>query len=191
MKVLGVVCSPRKGGNTEILVREALEAAREGGSETELFLIADNNIAPCDGCTSCEKTGACKIDDDMQKLYRQLESADGLILGTPVYFYTLNAQAKAIMDRTYALAVGRKLRGKVAAAIVAVGKMGAGQALSTLYQFFVAHRMLIAGGGVGFGTKKGEVRRGVGGSHSPMTALEEAQAVGRSVVRMLQGRGSK
>ena len=83
MKVLGIVCSPRKGGNTEILVREALEGAGEVGGETELILVADKNIAPCDACDTCRETGVCRIKDDMQPIYQQLDQADGIILGTP------------------------------------------------------------------------------------------------------------
>ena len=103
MKVLGIVCSPRKGGNTEILVKEALEAARQAGADTELVLVADRNISPCDGCGTCEENGVCKIKDDMQDIYKQLEIASGVILGTPVYFMNVSAQAKAIIDRTYGL----------------------------------------------------------------------------------------
>ena len=185
MKILGIVCSPRKGGNTEILVTEALEAAREAGGETELVLVADKNIAPCDGCGSCRETGACKIKDDMQAIYEQLEQADGIILGTPVYFLNVSAQAKAVMDRTYAFLWSGKLRGKVAAAIVAARRLGAGQVRSLLYPFFTVHRMIVAGGGVGYGVEKGDVRQGVGGSPT-LTALEEARAVGRNVVRMVE-----
>ena len=85
MKVLGIVCSPRKRGNTEIMVEEALAATREAGAETELVLIADKNITPCDACGSCRETGFCRIKDDMQPIYQQLEAADAIILGTPVY----------------------------------------------------------------------------------------------------------
>lgn len=185
MRILGIVCSPRKGGNTEILVTEALAAAREAGGETELVLVADKNIAACDGCGACRETGICKVKDDMQTIYEQLERADGVILGTPVYFLNVTAQAKAVMDRTYALLWGRKLRGKVAAAIVAARRLGAGQVLSILYPFFAVHRMIIAGGGVGYGVEKGDVREGVGGSPT-LSALEEARAVGRNVVRMAE-----
>ena len=185
MRVLGIVCSPRKGGNTEILVREALEAVREAGGETELILVADMNIAPCDGCGACDEDGTCRIEDDMQTVYQQLELADGVIFGTPVYFLNVSAQAKAVMDRTYAFLRGGKLRGKVAAAIVAARRVGAGQVLGLLYPYFTVQRMVIAGGGIGYGRGKGEVRQGVGGSPS-LSAVEEARAVGRNVVRMVK-----
>jgi len=185
VKIIGIVCSPRKNGNTEILMNEALASAREAGCETEMILVADKNIAPCDGCGACSKESVCRIDDDMQAIYEQLELADGIILGTPVYFINVSAQAKAIMDRTYAVLYSRKLRGKVAAALVAVRRVGAGQVLSLLYSFFTVHRMVIAGGGIGYGLAKGDVRQGPGGS-PVYTALEEARAVGRSVVKMLE-----
>lgn len=185
MRVLGIVCSPRKDGNTEILVREALETVRKAGGETELILVADKNISPCDGCGACLNNGICKINDDMQLIYEQLELADGVILGTPAYFMNVTAQAKALMDRIYAILRVGKLRGKVAGAIVAARRVGAGQVLSLLYNYFVVHRMIIAAGGIGYGMEKGDVMEGVGGSYT-LTALEEAQAVGKSVVRMLQ-----
>ena len=185
MKVLGIVCSPRKEGNTEILVREALQAAKEAGAETELVLVADKNIGPCDGCLVCSESGECIVDDDMQELYEQLLAADGLIFGTPVYFINVTAQAKAIIDRSFAFLRTGKLRGKVAAAMVAARRVGAGQVLGLLYTWFAAQRMMVAGGGIGYGRDKGEVREGPGGAPGG-TALGEAAAVGRNVVRMVK-----
>ena len=192
MRILGICCSPRKGGNTEILLREALEGAREAGCETELILVAGKKIAPCDGCNSCSETGMCKIKDDMEHVYDEMEKADGIILGTPVYFINVSAQAKAVIDRTYVFLQNRKLRGKVAAALVATRRLGVGQVLSLLYSFFNVHRMVIAGGGAGYGAEKGEVRQGVGISPG-ITALGEAKAVGKSVVRLAEqlARGKK
>lgn len=185
MRVLGIVGSPRKGGNTEIMMKEALEGAGEAGAETELVLLADKNIAPCDGCGACGKNGICKIKDDMQAIYQQLELADGVIFGTPVYFLNVSAQAKAVIDRTYALVRVRGLRGKVAAALVVARRVGAGQVLSLLYSYFMVQRMVIAGGGIGYGREEGDVREGVGGSPN-LSALQEARAVGRNVVWMLE-----
>lgn len=185
MKIVGIVCSPRKGGNTEILVTEALEAARQAGSETELVLVAGKNIAPCDGCGACSKSGLCRIEDDMQDIYRSFEEADGIILGTPSYFNNVSAQAKAVIDRTYVSLIHGKLRGKVAAALVAARRIGGGQILSLLYSYFTVQGMMIAGGGIGYGREKGDVREGPGGS-PVFTAIEEAQAVGRRVVKTIE-----
>ena len=102
MRVLGIVCSPREQGNTEIMVREALSAASELGAETEVALVAGKTIAPCDACDGCRKTGDCRIEDDMQPIYEQMDRANALVFGTPVYLLNVTAQAKIIMDRTYA-----------------------------------------------------------------------------------------
>ena len=185
MKILGIVGSPRKEGNTEIMVKEALEAAREAGAETEMFLVADNDISPCDGCMACMGGDGCVLDDDMQTLYEKLEHADGIIFGTPVYFINVTAQAKAIIDRTLVTLINGKLKGKVAAAIVTARRVGAGQVLGLLYTWFAAQRMITAGGGIGYGREKGEVKEGPGGS--PMlSALEEARSIGRNVVSMVK-----
>ena len=86
MKITGIVCSPRKGGNTEILVAQALHASREKGAETEMILTADKQISPCDACDGCLGNGICVVEDDMQEIYQKFETADGIIFGTPVYF---------------------------------------------------------------------------------------------------------
>lgn len=185
MKVLGIVCSARKGGNTEILVKEALASAQKAGAETELFSVIKKNIAPCDGCGSCLKTGDCHIQDDMQSLYQQMEAADAIIFGSPVYFGSVSAQAKAIMDRTFALLMNMKLKGKVGAPILAVRRVGAGQTRNLLYGFFMVHGMLPSRGAIGYGREKGEVKDGVGGSPG-MSAMEEAKKVGTDTVEMVR-----
>jgi len=179
MKVVGIACSPRKGGNTEILVREALGAVQELGGETEFITVSGKTINPCDGCRTCVDKGVCRINDDMQEIYQQLLQSDGIILGTPVYFINVSAQAKAVMDRTYALYLHGKLRGKVAGAIVVARRVGAGQVLSLLYLYFIANRMRVAGGGIGYGQEKGDVK-------GDASALEEARNLGRAVVSLYQ-----
>lgn len=189
MKVLGIVGSPRKGGNTEILVKEALTAAREAGAQTELVSVVGKNIAGCDGCSSCHRTGTCHIKDDMQSIYGQLESADAIIFGSPVYFGSVSAQAKAIMDRTFKYLEDpknpRKLRGKVAAPILAARRVGAGQTRTLLYGFFTGHGMVPVRGAIGYGRAKGDVKTGAGGGRD-LSALEEARITGREVVEMVQ-----
>ncbi len=185
MKVLGIVCSPRQGGNTEILVEEALKAAREAGAETELVLVADKNIAPCDACASCQDTGVCWIKDDMQPIYQQLEAADAIIFGTPVYFGNLSAQAKAIIDRTYSLRGQKKLNEKVATSVVTAGRIGAGQVRNFLLGFFVGQRMIPVQGVIGYGGAKGAVRQGTSGAQG-VSALDQAKELGRNIVQMVK-----
>ena len=184
MKVIGLVCSPRKSGNTEILVREALGAVRKAGGETELIRVADKKISGCQGCGSCHSTGVCRIKDDMQGIYEALDSADGLIFGSPAYFCSVSSQAKAVLDRTYCMLLTKRLRNKIAAAVIATHRIGGSQALTYLDFFFSNQRMLIAGGVIGFGLNKGDVRKGVGAWRN--SALEEARSVGKSVARMIQ-----
>ncbi len=184
MKVVGLVCSPRKGGNTEILVRAALRAAKEAGADTELITVAGMKLSGCQGCESCLTTGECRVKDDMQTIHEAFVNADGIIFGTPVYFANVSSQAKAVMDRTYCMLFTKKLRNKVAAPVVATHRIGGAQVLSLLDFFFTNQRMLLAGGVIGYGWAKGEVRNGPG-AWGP-SALEEAGAVGRSVVRLIR-----
>lgn len=182
MKVVGIVCSSRIGGNTEILVREALAGARSKGADAELVLVAGKTINPCDGCDVCIKNGVCRINDDMKEIYEKILNSDGIIFGTPAYFMNVSGQAKIIIDRTYSLAHERKLRGKVGGVVIAADRE-AGVTLSNLYSFFIIHRMLVAGGTIGHGRKKGEVKEGVGLYGK---AIREANAVGRNVVRLIK-----
>ena len=104
MKVVGVCGSPRKG-NTEWMLRKLLERAAEAGADTELILLREKDIKGCDGCLGCEaggkaRRGICRIHDDMQQIYPKLIEADGLALGTPVYFEMLSGLLKNFMDRT-------------------------------------------------------------------------------------------
>jgi len=172
MKVLGIVCSPRLHGNTEILVRESLAKAREEGAEIELVTLAGKTISPCDGCESCRKTKKCHIKDDMQDIYTKLLDADGIIFGTPVYFWTVTAQAKALIDRTFVFPREEgKLEGK-AAAVVAVGeRQGTTGAFAVFSGFFNLKKMIMIGSASGFGDKKGEVKNDTRG-------ITDARALG-------------
>ncbi len=185
MKVLGIVGSPRKGGNTEIMVEEALASAREAGAETDIFLVHNKTINGCDGCHSCFKTGSCKIKDDMQDLYKKMEWADGIIFGSPVYFNYVTAQAKAIIDRTFCYLGNRKLEGKAAASVLALRKIGGGQTRVQLYGWFIVQGMLPVMGAIGYGREKGDVKKGEGAGIGK-TAMEEARATGKDVVEMVK-----
>ncbi|MFH1560368.1 MAG: flavodoxin family protein [Chloroflexota bacterium] len=185
MKVLGIVCSARKGGNTEILVKEALASAEEAGAQTELVSVVGKHIGGCDGCGSCRNTGVCHIQDDMQSLYQQLETADAIVFGSPVYFGSVSAQAKAIMDRTYLFLGDRRLNGKPAAPVLAVRRVGAGQTRNLLYGYFMSHGMVPVRGAIGYGRERGDVKQGVGGAQG-LSASEEARTVGTDLVQMVR-----
>jgi multimeric flavodoxin WrbA len=103
MKVLGIYGSPRKGGNSDQLLDKALEGARSAGAETKAIYARDLKMGGCLECGGCDKTGKCVVEDDMQSVYPLLEEADVIFLATPVFFYGVPAQAKALIDRTQAL----------------------------------------------------------------------------------------
>jgi multimeric flavodoxin WrbA len=145
MKILGLSCSPRQQGSTVTLLSQALAGARSEGAQVEMFSVANRDIKPCDACRACTKTGECIVKDDMQPLYGKLLEADGIIFGTPVYFYGMTAQAKAIIDRTISMNRPEKnLANKVGGVIVTAGSMGIVDALKDLYFYMVTRQMLPA-----------------------------------------------
>lgn len=97
---IGIACSPRRGGNTYLLLEQALEGAARGGAQTELVTLSDYNFRPCQGCNACSRDGECILKDDMQQIYQKLLAADRLILAAPIFSMNLNAQAKALIDRS-------------------------------------------------------------------------------------------
>jgi multimeric flavodoxin WrbA len=103
MKVIGVVGSPRRGEATDTLVREVLAGAEEAGAEVEVYHLHDMEVLPCRACMDCKTGDACSQQDDMQQLYGALHECDGVVIGTPIYFYNMSAQLKAFTDRLFAL----------------------------------------------------------------------------------------
>jgi multimeric flavodoxin WrbA len=99
MKVVAFQGSPRIDGNTEILLNEAVRAVKEQGHKVRIFKLNHMNIKPCQDCSGCDKTGICIINDDMKKVYQAIREADRIILASPIFFFGLSAQAKAMVDR--------------------------------------------------------------------------------------------
>ena len=95
--------SPRKGGNTDILLEEFLRGCQEQGASCERIRVTRLQVGGCKGCDGCEKTGRCVVEDDMQAVYEALERSDRIVMAAPIYFYNVPAQAKAVIDRTQAL----------------------------------------------------------------------------------------
>jgi multimeric flavodoxin WrbA len=100
-RVLGIVGSPRRGGNTEILVDEVLRGAEEAGAQVEKVILSKLDIRPCRGCNACKKAGKCTQQDDMHALLEQMKRSQVWVLGTPIYWWGPTAQIKAFLDRWY------------------------------------------------------------------------------------------
>ncbi|MBK5254098.1 MAG: flavodoxin family protein [Peptostreptococcaceae bacterium] len=101
MKILGIVGSARKRGNTDTLIDKVLEGAEKQGAEIKKIYLADYDFKGCISCEGCQKEYKCIIKDDMQKIYKLLDEADGLVLGSPTYFYNVNGLTKNFLDRLY------------------------------------------------------------------------------------------
>lgn len=102
MKVLGIYGSPRRKGNSEILLDKALEGAQSVGADITKIYARNLKMVGCLECGGCDETGKCVVKDDMQGVYPLLESADAIILSTPIFFYSVTSQAKALIDRCQA-----------------------------------------------------------------------------------------
>ena len=103
MKVVGIYGSPRKGGNSDQLLDKALEGARSAGAEVQKIYVRDLKMSGCIECGGCDKTGQCVVKDDMQGVYPLLEEADVIFLASPIFFYSVTAQVKALIDRGQAM----------------------------------------------------------------------------------------
>ena len=110
MKVLGIYGSPRKEGNSDLLLDQALEGARSAGAEVSSIYVRDLTFSGCIECGGCGKTGVCVLKDDMQPLYPKIKEAEVIILATPIFFYGFTAPIKALIDRCQALWAERMLR---------------------------------------------------------------------------------
>jgi multimeric flavodoxin WrbA len=106
--------SPRQQGNSSILADKAAEGARLAGASVEDFYLHSMDIRPCDACDTCQETGVCVLMDDMQPLYEKLRKANAILIASPIYWFTLNAQTKLFIDRWYGLESlqGSALKGK-------------------------------------------------------------------------------
>ena len=110
MAILGIYGSPRAGGNSDILLDKALEAAEQTGKQVERAYVRRMIFDACTECGSCDSTGRCILKDDMIPFYDRMNEAEAIIVATPIFFYGPPAMLKALMDRSQALWCGRALR---------------------------------------------------------------------------------
>lgn len=166
MKVVAFNGSARKDGNTAILIRRVLQVLEAKGIETELIQLAGEQIRGCNACRTCysTKNKRCIIEDDNVNAYIQkMIEADGIILGSPVYFSMMSPELKALMDRAFYVARANSdmFKRKVGAAVVAVRRAGGIPTFDAINHFFLISQMIVPGSSywnVGFGRKKGDVQ---------------------------------
>lgn len=172
MKIVGISGSPRAKGNTEILVQEALKAASVMGAKAEFIALSGKKIKPCTGCGTCRtdsSKGICTIkDDDIPRIYEAMKGADGIIVGSPVYFLSVTAQLKALFDRSIILRYAKGtpvdrpgvpggpeflLKNKVGGAIAVGGGRDGGQlfTINSILQWMLLQSMIVVGNNYGMG----------------------------------------
>ncbi len=168
--------SPRKGGNSDLLCDEFAKGAQEAGHRVEKIRVAEKNIGFCRACYACKEIGACVIRDDMAEVLQKMIDADVLVLASPVYFYSIDAQLKALIDRTVARWL--EVKDKDFYYIVTMADEDAASADTTLACFRgyadcvegAVEKGVIIGGGA---YEKGEIK-----SHP---AMQQAYHMGKSV----------
>lgn len=187
MKVLAINGSPRKKGNTQILLDAALDEFRGAGAEAETISMAEYNVKPCTGCERCyQKLWDCPIGDDAVKVLKKMAYADALLVGSPVYFGGVTAQLKALFDRSSMPYQQQELRDKVGGALAVGQGLHGGQELtvSQIVAFFMCHDMLVAPsengilGAMATANGPGDVRKDEEG-------LKNARAMAKRMIRML------
>jgi len=165
MYAIAINGSPRKGGNTELLLKEVISELNDSDWETELVKVGGTSIRGCLACNKCfeNKDNQCANKaDNFNDIFSKMLKADAMILGSPTYFAAISADLKALTERAGYVAVANNnaLSGKIGAAVVAARRGGATHAFDTINHMFQMSRMIIPGStywNMGFGLDKGEV----------------------------------
>ena len=161
MKAIGIVGSPRKAGNTEILTRHTLKAIEEEGLETELVRLAGLDIQPCNACMVCRSEERCPINDDLFPIYTKMKEADAIILASPVYYGSATALLKALMERAgYISRPKQAFAGKVGGPLVVARRAGQNFTFAQIMYWYQILGFFMPGStywNIAFGREKGEV----------------------------------
>jgi len=183
-KIVIVMGSPRKNGNSATLAHRVAEGAADGGAEVQSFYLHEMDIKPCTACDVCREDTStdCNINDDMEQLYPKLRQADALVIASPIYWFTVSAQTKLFMDRLYALGgpQGNALKGKRIGIIVTYGdtdpfNSGAVNALRTFQDAFAYIGSHIVDMVYGSASEAGEIKNNRG-------LMEKAYVMGKQLV---------
>ncbi|HDP81227.1 MAG TPA: flavodoxin family protein [Spirochaetes bacterium] len=183
MKVFAVNGSPRKNGNTAIMIGYVFKELEKEGIECEMIQMSGKSLQGCIACYKCfeNKNRKCSVNrDDVNELIAKMAGADGIILGSPTYFADLTANMKALIERAglVSKANNEMFRRKVGAAVVTARRGGASHVFNSINQFFLSGQMVVAGSSywnMGFGRDIGEVEKDDEGKNT-MTTLGENMA---------------
>lgn len=187
MKALAINGSPRKGGNTEILLRKALEPIAAAGHGTEHMQVGGARIHGCTACGACGrmKNRRCVIDDDIFNLaFAKMIDADAILIGSPTYFADLTSETKALLDRAgyVGLANGGLLRRKIGAAVGSARRGGAVHVMDSINHMFLMSQMIVPGStywNFGLGMAPGDVL-------SDAEGLRNMENLGEQIVWLFQ-----
>jgi len=162
LKAIGISGSPRRHGNTQILVNHCLEAIAEEGIETELISLAGLNITGCKHCDYCaEHPGECATKDDAQPVIEKMKEADAIVVGSPVYFGSATSLIKGLLERT-AFSNRGAFAGKVGGPVVVARRAGQNFTFMELMHWFHINQIINPGStywNMAFGREKGEVAK--------------------------------
>lgn len=189
MYAIAVNGSPRRGGNTDILLHRVLEPLNEQGWETEFIQLGGKQIRGCMACGKCreKKNMQCVVDNDpFNEIFAKMAKADAIILGSPTYFTDVSAEMKALLDRAgfVALSNNRVFQGKIGAAVVAVRRGGATHVFDTINHMFMMSQMIIPGStywNFGMGLAKGDVENDAEGLRNMRNLGENIGWLGKAI----------
>jgi multimeric flavodoxin WrbA len=184
MKIVAINGSPRKDGNTNDLLTYLLEEAKSNGAETELIQLAGKPIHGCIACFKCFENldKRCAVKNDAANVcIEKMLDADGIVLGSPVYFQDVTAEMKALIDRAgfVGLANGRMFKDKVGASLAAFRRSGGTHTIESMNHFFLSNEIIIAGRATTVAREKGEVAKDEEG-------VDWAKLLGRKMVWIIR-----
>jgi multimeric flavodoxin WrbA len=184
IKVLAINGSPRKDGNTSILIRYILKELENEGIESETIQLGGKKIHGCTSCMKCfeNRDRKCVIDDDLvNTCIEKMSNAEGILLGSPVYFLDVTSEMKALIDRVgfVSFANGLLFKNKVGNATVAVRRAGASRTADSMLHFFLANEMIVPGlPAIGIGRDIGDVKQDDEG-------IARAKNLGKTMAQLL------
>ena len=189
MYAVGINGSPRKGGNTQMLVTTVLDSLKEAEWETEFVQLGGQAIRGCQACSGCfkKKDFTCVMQDDcFQEIFNKIMKADAVVIGSPTYYSDVNAEVKALLDRVgyVALANNRALKGKIGAAVVAVRRGGAIHAFDSINHMYLMSQMVVPGSvywNIGFGLRREDVKEDAEGIANMKNLAQTIDLVARAV----------